>query len=206
MMLRLLEFVAALLIPAAASAQDVLPGPPGPYVFDLRGTTMGVPQAFGFYPAIPADALVPARGFGLDAGGHVYFGQWGPARLGIGASYVHVRGTSGEDIAITARLVAPQLSFNFGTSRGWSYVSGGAGVAQVSGRASPAAGADAASRGSGALLALNVGGGARWFFAPRFAITFDLRLHRIAEQAPRGGAPGTPASVLGSASVGLSFK
>ena len=192
---------------AGAEAQGVAPGPPGPFVIDVRGASTGVPQAFGFYPDIPPETLVPARGFGVEAGAHVYFGRLGPARLGAGASYIQARGTSGEEIAATVRVLAPQLSFNFGTSRGWSYVSGGVGVAQVSGRRAPVEPGEApASRGSGPLPALNVGGGARWFFTPRVAFTFDLRLHRVGAQEPDVGTPGTPASMLGAASVGLSFK
>jgi hypothetical protein len=195
-----------LLAASGAAAQSVLPGPPGPYVFDLRGVTMGVPQAFGFYPGIPPDTLVPARGFGIEAGGYLFLGRIGPARIGAGASVVQVRGTSAGDVAITARIVAPQVSFNFGTARGWSYLSGGVGVGQLRGHAPAGAGVEAASRGSGPILAVNAGGGARWFVAPRLAFSVDLRLHRVGARGPDGGAPGTPATVLGSASVGLSFK
>ena len=188
-------------------AQSVVPGPPGPYVLDLRAATIGVPQAFGFYPDVPADILVPSRGFGVEAGGHVYFRTIGPARLGVGATYVHVRGTTGHEVSITLRTVTPQVSLNFGTSRGWSYLSGGLGLAQVRGRYAPEAlDGEARVRSSGAFASVNAGGGARWFIRPRLAITFDLRMHRLGARSGNDGAPPTPASFHGSAAAGLSFR
>jgi hypothetical protein len=204
---RLFFVVAALLFAGDGRAQDVVPGPPGPYVFDVRGTTMGVPQAFGFYPEVPLDILVPARGFGVEAGGHVYFGRLGPARLGLGAAFVQVRGTAGDSVTVTTRVLAPQLSFNFGTSRGWSYLSGGIGMAQVRGRfVAEADGTGERSRGSGPFAAINAGGGARWFIRPRVAFTVDLRAHRLAARAGGSGIPPTPSAFLAAASAGLSFR
>jgi hypothetical protein len=186
-------------------AQSVVPGPPGPYVFDVRATTMGVPQAFGFYPDVPTDILVPSRGFGVDLGGHIYVGQLGAARLGVGATYVQLRGTAGE-VAITVRTLTPQVSVNFGTSRGWSYLSGGLGIAQVRGRYAPAEfGGEGLTRSSDAFRAMNAGGGARWFIRPRLAFTLDLRVHRLGSRAGVN-APPTPASFLGAAAAGFSFR
>ena len=165
---------------------------------------MGLPQAMGFYPELPADTLVPARGFGLEAGAHVYLWQLGPARFGAGAAYFHTRATSGESVVMTSRILAPQMSFNFGSSEGWSYVSGGAGLGQLSGRFT--GDAAPAERDSDMLLTLNVGGGARWFITPRMALSFDLRLHRLSGQEAQIGLAGTPATTLGSASVGLTLR
>ena len=102
------------------------------------------------------------------------------------------------------RLVAPQVSFNFGSPRGWSYVSGGVGVATVTGRFQGRAELIDLEQQSGALLAYNVGAGARWFFLPRVAFTFDLRFHRYG--AGGDGDAGTPSGSVGSASVGVSFR
>ena len=201
-----LLLAAPLLIPGETRAQPVAAGPPGPYVFDVRATTMGVPQAFGFYPNVPTDILVPARGFGFEAGGHVYVGQLGPARLGLGAAFIQVRGTAGQQVAITTRTFAPQLSFNFGTSRGWSYLSGGLGLAQVRGRFDPLVDGDARSQGSGLFQAVNGGGGARWFIRSRVAFTIDLRMHRLSARAGHDDALPTPAGFVGAASAGLSFS
>ncbi len=172
-------------------------------VVDVRGATGGMPSESTFYPPLPEDTLVPARGFGFDAGAHVYGGTIGPARLGYGANVLVVRATQTVTSAV-ARLVAPQVSFNFGGPRGWSYVSGGVGVATISGRLADRVGLIDLEQDSGALMAFNVGAGARWFFLSRMAFTFDLRFHRYGaggdEDAP------TPAGTVGSASVGLSFR
>jgi hypothetical protein len=190
----------------AATGQTLNPGPPGPYVIDLRGTTLGEPQAAAFYPVLPPAAEVPSRGFGIDAGAHVYPARLGPGRLGVGASVLHVRGSVTDTVSITTRVVAPQVSLNFGTSDGWSYIGGGIGVARVAGRLEASNGTPGATQTSGALLAINGGGGARWFFARHVAFGFDLRLHRLSPQEPHADSIGTPAIWLGSASVGLSFK
>ena len=208
----LLWLTAALLINASTAAvaqtqaATALPGAPSwpRFVVDLRGATSGIPSDVGFYPPLPDGALVPARGFGLDVGGHVYFGKWGPVRLGGGANLVLARATEGEAITVTERLLAPQLSFNFGSPLGWSYVSGGVGTANIEGRSRNEATGETRSRSSETLRAFNVGAGARWFFSDHLAFTFDLRFHRIG--AGGGEFIGTGADTLGSASVGLSFK
>ena len=194
---------------APAAAQDA-PAPTTPLVVswpklvvDARGTTGGVPSESAFYPPLPDDALVPARGFGFDAGAHVYAGALGPARLGYGANVLVVRATQSVTSALT-RLVAPQVSFNFGSPRGWSYISGGVGVATVTGRFEGRAGLVDLEQSSGALMAYNIGAGARWFFLPRTAFSFDLRFHRYG--AGGEGDVLTPSGSVGSASVGVSFR
>ena len=172
-------------------------------VVDVRGATAGVPSEAVFYPPLPEDTLVPARGFGFDAGAHVYAGTIGPARLGYGANVVVVRATQSVTSAVV-RLVAPQVSINFGGARGWSYVSGGVGLATLTGRLQGPAGLIDLEQGSGALMAFNVGAGARWFFLSRMAFTFDLRFHRYGAGG-EDDAP-TPAGTVGTASVGVSFR
>jgi opacity protein-like surface antigen len=167
---------------------------------------MTLPEDTGFYPPLPETALVPARGFGLDGGAHLYFGRAGPARLGAGASVAFVRGTTPEATALSSWVVAPQLSFNFGTADGWSYLSAGVGAAGTRGEFTSAGGGETTTRRSDTLLALNVGGGARWFFTDHLAVGFDLRLHRISGQEAQVGLAGTPSSLLFLASVGLSMK
>ena len=188
----------------AAAAQGIPPEPPGPFVVDLRGGTIGLPEFTGFYPPLPEETRVPARGFGLDAGAHVYFTKVGPGRLGAGASVMFVRGTAA-DVSATARLLTPQLSINFGTSDGWSYISGGAGLASVRGRFNDTLNGTDDSRESTQLLTFNLGGGARWFITNHLAIGFDVRMHRLGAWE-RDGELVTPATFLGSASVGFSVK
>ncbi len=189
-----MPLVAAALLLLAAPARAQAPEPVGPYVFDLRGSTSSLPNDTAFFPGIPLDSLVPARGFGLDAGGHVYLFTLGPARLGLGANYVRVRGTA-EGIASTVSTVAPQVSFNFGTRDGWSYLSAGAGRAWV--EAAIERETEPSTQESGGMLSVNAGGGARWFVASRLAVGFDVRWHRLS---------GPPRTTLLSASVGLSVR
>jgi hypothetical protein len=175
---------------SAAHAQTLNPGPPGPFVFDLRGATSGVPGGAAFFPSVPAGALVPTRGFGGSIGGHVYTLSVGPARVGLGVEVMAVRGTT-SDARSTLVTVAPQLSANFGTADGWSYLSAGVGAARV--RLDPGDGSDI-------VRSVNVGGGARWFLGPRLGIGFDVRMHRL--------APGqtTPSATALSVAAGLSLK
>jgi hypothetical protein len=170
-------------------AQSLTPGPPGPhFVVDLRGTSSAIPTSSGLYPTIREGGSVPARGFGYDVGGHVYLFNLGPARLGLGANLIGVRGTAA-DANATMRIVAPQVSFNFGTSDGWSYVSFGAGPVRVNAEATASS------------TAINGGGGARWFLKRHIAVGFDVRLHKIGADGATMGA-----STIFSASVGLSVK
>ena len=181
--------LAGVLLGSRVDAQSFTPGPPGPiFVIDVRGATGGIPTSIGLYPTVPEGGSVPSRGFGYDVGGHIYLFNLGPARIGLGVSVVGVRGTA-MDATTTMNIVAPQLSFNFGSSDGWSYLSIGAGIARV----------DAEATGSSS--ALNAGGGARWFIKRHLGVGFDMRLHRIAADGDIMGD-----SMTFAASVGFSVK
>ena len=192
------------LAPAFAQAQVLTPEPPGPLVFDVRGTALGVPQTPDFYPDLPGDTIVPARGFGLEGGVHFYPWRAGKRSLGVGAELFWTRGSATPtansstadgtitgialpDVAVTMRVLSPQASINFGTARGWSYLSVGGGAAWVRSEAAR----DSASR---TVADINAGGGARWFVSDHLGVGFDLRLHWL------GG------STLFGASAGFSLK
>lgn len=204
----------------ATPAYAQTPGPPGPYVIDLRGITSGLPNAPEFFPQAAVTAFVPGRGFGVDMGAHVYLSRLGSSRLGIGLNVIRLRGTTSQpaDTAVagaagatsagatgaasihaTLTTVAPQVSFNFGTRSGWSYLSGGAGVGEITATALPA-GLPSTRKSSGQVMAINVGGGARWFMKRRLAFGLDLRFHRFAAGAQ------TPGATLFAASVGVSMR
>ena len=186
----------AVLAPAASSAQV---SAPGPYVIDLRGAMTGAPGSASFYPPVPAQIRVPQRAFGFGAGAHLYTFRFGPARLGFGVDLMRARGTARTDAsqvettsttaarstgafdaAMTVTTIAPQLSFNFGTHDGWSYLSGGYGMSATHTEVNiPASlGGQGGSRDQH-TSALNVGGGARWFLRDHFAVGFDVRFHRL---------------------------
>ena len=221
--------VLAVLFAAPAAAQGPPPAPPGPYVVDVRGALGGFPRDTVFFPPVPSGTVIPTRGFGLELGAHVYLFRLGPARLGIGASVLRVHhqtspaepsgtsggsGTSGTstpppprtvpDVDATLTTLAPQLSFNFGTSDGWSYLSAGYGRAQVNTATSGTA--IASVRENGPLPSINVGGGARWFRSQHLAVGFDVRFHFLSARSQPIPMVGTPRSMVITASAGVSLK
>lgn len=229
-------------VAAVATAQPTpvvtqAPDRPGPYVIDVRGSTVGAPQAAGFYPAVPTGTLIPNRAYGFDLGGHVYLFQLGPARVGFGADLFRLRGaasppepvTSGSattpqatssptpsapttpDITVSVATIAPQISLNFGTSTGWSYLSAGLGRGQVITERSAFDKGLAGRRESGSVTSQNFGGGARWFTSDHLAFTFDIRFHLLSpgeaqELEPGTFVPGTPRTRVVSASAGISLR
>ena len=202
--------VASVLILTGAPVAAQTSSRPGPWVLDVRGTTSPAPTDPDYYPPLAA-VLVPERGFGVDVGGHVYLFNLGPARVGFGASVMTIRSTAetaavtdedgvttpGQRLALTMRTVAPQVSFNFGTRDGWSYLSAGIGTGSVN---TEATGGVEGIRKSGQLRAVNIGGGARWFFTSHIAFGFDLRLHQIA------AGDETDRNSMFAVGAGLSFR
>jgi hypothetical protein len=186
----------------------------GPFAVDIRGTS----------PSFPNDALLaqsrglsvdelPRRGFGLDGGAHLYLFKWRAITVGIGAQATMARATSPSvtrDGVETARAVTswftsftPQLSFNFGTGDGWSYISGGVGKAvwsTVPNVQSPLPGDEER------LNTVNYGGGARWFAKSHLAFTFDVRFHQIDPGTPLPGLPGSPRTTMMIIGAGVSLK
>lgn len=177
------------LVPVA-NAQSFNPGPPGPFVFDVRGATTNLPSSELLFPDLPAETVVPARGFGGTAGGHVYLFGLGPARLGLGVDALYARGSTA-DANSSMMSVDPQISLNFGTANGWSTLSGGVGVTRISGEPGGV---------SESVRSINWGGGARWFVNPHFGVGFDIRIHHLAagDVLPKGTAV--------SVAAGLSLK
>jgi hypothetical protein len=97
----------------------------------------------------------------------------------------------------------PQLSFNFGTGNGWSYISGGIGKSvwsTVPDGQPPLAGDEER------LTTINYGGGARWFAKSHLAFTFDVRFHSIYPGTPQGGLPGSPRTTILVIGAGVSVK
>ena len=108
------------------------------------------------------------------------------------------------DVEATLTTLVPQLSFNFGTADGWSYLSAGYGRAEVNTATSGTA--TAAVRESGPLSSINMGGGARWFRSPRLAVGFDVRFHILSARSQEPPLVGTPRSMVITAAAGISLK
>lgn len=198
-MIRYAALLSVLLLPVVAFAQTE-PGSPGPYVIDVRGAMLSIPNAGEFYPALPTAATIPGRAFGLDVGAHVFGKRLGGSTLGLGANVTVVHGKVGPpDVSATAFTLAPQVSLNFGSSDGWSYVGGGYGLGKIS---TLVAGSPDATVETGNLGTLNFGGGARWFVNPHVAAGFDVRFYRFGAS----GDAGTPATMHVALSVGMSVR
>jgi len=216
----------------SAAAQIAAPAAPGPYAIDLRGATSGLPADAAFFPPAPAGTGIPPRGFGVDVGAHIYPMQLGPARLGVGVGLLRVRGAASPvppssstsssttaattpDVDAALTVIAPQLSFNFGSSAGWSYLSAGVGRARVTSVTSAFRGdGDGTASGltpggdanSGFRRSMSIGAGARWFTKAHLGVSFDLRVHVISAGGAEGARPATPRSTVTSASVGVSVR
>jgi len=87
--------------------------------------------------------------------------------------------------------VDPQLSLNFGTADGWSYLSAGVGVTGV--EAEPAGISES-------VRSLNWGGGVRWFLGPHLGVGFDIRIRHLS------AGDVLPKSPSVAAAVGVSLK
>jgi opacity protein-like surface antigen len=214
--------IALLVTGAPAAAQST--SRPGPWALDVRGVTSPVPEQTVFYPTLDRTALIPGRGFGFDLGVHLYLLNLGAARLGIGADLFYVRGKTtplvptpaagsgttassvGQAVEVDLRMLAPQVSFNFGSREGWSYLSAGLGTADVVTRTAGVL--PGRRQQSSRLNALNVGGGARWFVKSHLAVGFDIRMHNIGAGTVEAPAPlvATPSMRILTVAVGLSIK
>jgi hypothetical protein len=226
----------AVLGSAATTAEAQAPAPPGPFVVDLRAGGSGLPRDVTYFPPVPSGTLVPTGGPAIEAGAHVYLISLGPARIGIGASVLRARGrtspqaasSSSESSATTSgarpgvetsfTALAPQLSFNFGSAAGWSYLSAGIGPARARASASSFETASSLQDGDDRVLFvttvpeqsfepslrdINLGGGARWFTNRHFAISFDVRLHIV---SGRSGETPPLRTTLAVATAGISLK
>lgn len=193
---------AAALVATVAHAQA--PEPLRGAVADLRFLSTTVPSGPGWTPALTT-GLVPGRGFGIDAGAHVFVWKGQHRRLAIGVTGLVAQGrASGVDApTVTTRMfaAAPHLAWSFGHREGWSYLSGGAGLASVR---SDAEGESTSPTTWG--LTFHYGGGARWFIREHIAVNLDLRFWALTPRpatADRDKAAATTRIALGA---GLSFR
>jgi hypothetical protein len=214
---RLLVAAAAFAATASAhhaSAQDLPREPIGRFAADVR---LAVPR----YPddGATAGALVvsednlPSRGLGIAAGVNVYPLRLGKVSIGFGGEWLTSNGSktlepttaggpSSPTVTTTFSVLSPQLSLNFGSRNGWSYLSGGIGFASFTTEREDAPVADA----DGRTRSLNYGGGARWFAKEHLAFCFDLRFYRINPQDATVGRPAYGGRRLMVFSAGVSFK
>jgi hypothetical protein len=211
--LRILTVLAMLaLLPTTALAQEREREPIGPFAADVRVALPRFPDDEAIATALGlTQENLPNRGLGLSAGVHLYPIR-GKVALGIGGEVLMSRASrtlEGDDGApdgpkVNGRFntISPQISLNFGSRRGWSYISGGLGWATftVERDASPVSAPD------GSVRTLNYGGGARWFAQEHLAFTFDFRFHRFDAQEATAGRPAYPKGKMTIISAGISLK
>jgi len=206
-----LAIVIAFAICPRASAQQ----PPriGPFVVDLHGTVPAFPSES---PALAASRDIaatdlPGHGFGVDAAAQIYLLRFRVMTVGIGGNLTVGRSRSSPLAGQTGRAVterftslAPQLSLNFGSAYGWSYLSGG--IGQATWFLVPD-GAAATAADEEKIKTINYGGGARWFKKKHIGFSFDIRFYAINPGTPAGahlvGSPRTTLLVIGA---GVSVK
>ncbi len=204
--------VCLLVCPAGALAQPATL--PGPFVLDARGAFSSVGRSEELAaPRGLTSGELPKTVLGLDVGAHFY-----PLRrkvtVGLGASLLMVGGTQTpgppEEGAVDApitpgefrvRAIVPQVSLNFGSGRGWSYLGGGLGFSQMK-----AGRAESDLEYSPQLLTLNVGGGARWFVSEHIAFNIEGRYYRLAAKDLEAGYVGNPVVTMFVLAAGVSFK
>jgi hypothetical protein len=218
---RLIVLAVALALAPASIGLAQQPKQPLPIaVVDVRAASVGLPTAEGWTPPVPDGTLVPGRNYGLDAGAHIYMLRARRVALGFGAALVIAQGTTSPpepvagsgpsatpEVSTRLRILAPQVSFNFGHRFGWSYLSTGLGGARVSSDASrPLTPTSPAEVEIGWSRSINYGGGARWFINEHLAVNLDLRWHTLPSMAATATQPATGSETLVVAGGGISFK
>jgi hypothetical protein len=194
----------------AEAQQD--PPPPIPlFVVDLHGAVVDFPDDpnLAFSRGLQPMEL-PGRGLGADVAIHMHPLRYRAVTFGIGGRWTAARAHRSQDPANTLRPVTetfrylgPQLSFNFGSGTGWSYISGG--IAASTWSVVPD-GSAAQPPDEERLRTLDYGGGARWFAKPHLAFSFDVRLYAINPSTPIPGFPNGPRTTLLIVSAGVSLK
>ena len=185
----------------------------GPFVIDLHATVPRFPsedQALADSRGMALTEL-PGRGLGVQVGAHFYVFRLKAITFGVGGEFVTSRASQtpaeGVESVRPAKerftSLAPQLSFNFGTGHGWSYLSGGLGQSTWS--LTPQ-GLEDYPPNSEKLKTINYGGGGRWFMKSHLAFSFDVRFYAINPGAASNQFPGTPRTTLLVIGAGASIK
>jgi hypothetical protein len=203
-----------LLAAASAWAQPRQPLPVA--VIDLRGFY----AALGQDPVTAIDLLVtpddlPRRGLGAAGGVQVYPLRGRTISLGLGAEAILARArkltTPDEDDEdteplppINQRLIgwSGNLSLNFGSRNGWSYVTAGMGPM----RFGTFEGDESPPQPAPSQMTINYGAGARWFAWRRVAFAVDVRFYQTRPQPATLFYAGRARSSLRILSAGISIR
>jgi hypothetical protein len=210
----LVAMVMALGVPPAA-AQEPEKEPIGRFAADVRIALPRFPDDASTATALGVTTEhLPSRGLGLAAGVNFYPARLGKVSLGIGGEWlVFSRGSetldpetagaaSGPTVTTEFSVLSPQISLNFGSRNGWSYLSGGIGWAAFTTELKELPVADP----DGRTRSINYGGGARWFAKEHLAFAFDLRFYKINPQDATPGRPAYGGRTMMVFSAGISVK
>jgi hypothetical protein len=216
--LRPLAFTLSLLAAATPGfAQDPVQAPAqepiGLFVADVRAAFPKFKADASVATALGVDPLdLPTQGLGLVFGAHVYPVHVRAITVGFGAEVIRSgrsrtrattdAGVVGPTVHTAFSALSPQLSLNFGSRDGWSYLSGGLGWGRFDTELESAPLPDAEGR----LRVINYGGGARWFAKPRLALSLDLRFYAINPQEAAAGRPAFPRKTMMVMSAGIGLK
>jgi hypothetical protein len=194
-----------------ARAQDPLPAIPL-FVVDVHGVLPKFPQDEQLAASRGLQlGDLPGSGAGLDLGVHLYFFRWRAITFGIGGEALTSRSKLvppptaqfGRVVTERFRALNSQLSFNFGTGHGWSYISGGIGrsIWSVVAEEETPLFVDEEP-----VKTVNYGGGARWFARPHLAFSFDIRYHAVNPGTASSGYPPSPRKAFVVIGAGVSVK
>ncbi len=198
-----------------ATAQEPEKEPIGRFAADVRIALPRFPDDASAATALGVTTEhLPSHGLGLAAGLNFYPARLGKVTLGIGGEWlVFSRGTktldaetdgtaSGPAVTTEFSVLSPQISLNFGSRNGWSYLSGGIGWAAFTTELKELPVADS----DGRTGSFNYGGGARWFAKEHLAFAFDLRFYKINAQDATSGRPAYGGRRMMVFSAGVSVK
>ena len=216
----------ALVLLGAASAWAQPRQPLPVVVVDLRGFY----AALGQDPITAGDLLVtpadlPSRGLGAAGGVQLYPLRSRRISLGISAEAILARarklttpeeeqeeeepaGGDGEVTEplppINQRLIgwSGNLSLNFGSRNGWSYVTAGIGPM----RFGTFEGDQSPPRPAPSKMTINYGGGARWFAWRHIAFAVDVRFYQTRPESQTVFYAGRARSSLRILSAGISIR
>lgn len=205
-------------MPAAAQNPARLPW----FAVDLHAATVGLPQAEGWVPALPAATVYPGRNFGILGAATVYPFRLKSITFGIGAAISKAGRTANTEVVTgsgaTQKIdvtqivhtgvtnLIPQISLNFGRKFGWSYISAGLGRTKVSSRAEAIGTAEEIIVPEAWNSTTNFGGGARWFMKPHLGASVDIRFVKLASRSPTATLPSAKRTQQWSISAGISIQ
>ena len=208
-------FLVMLSVSLAARPVHAQDPPPriGPFVIDLHGALPNFPSD----DSLLADsrgmklAELPGSGLGFQVGAHLYLLRWRAMTVGVGGEFAASRARQTPAAGVQSvrpaeerfTSIAPQLSFNFGTGHGWSYISGGLGQSVWS---IVPEGQDDYPADTDRVKTINYGGGARWFIKAHLAFSFDVRFYAINPGSAAYRFTQSPRTTLLVIGAGVSVK